>query len=118
MTVEFITGLPTVGSWDFRPDGAQHAGASGPAVRGDVRGAQPDRACDLGAGGAGNRAVQGDGLFPQDRVLLLYAAAVQRGAGDGDMPVRFFVDPALPKYVDRITLAYTFYDTLAPVARR
>ena len=24
------------------------------------------------------------------------------------MPVRFFVDPALPKYVDRITLAYTF----------
>ena len=34
------------------------------------------------------------------------------------MPVRFFVDPALPKYVDRITLAYTFYDTEAPVARR
>ena len=28
-----------------------------------------------------------------------------------DMPVRFFVDPALPKHVDRITLAYTFYDT-------
>jgi cytochrome c oxidase assembly protein Cox11 len=27
------------------------------------------------------------------------------------MPVRFFVDPALPKYVDRITLSYTFYDT-------
>jgi cytochrome c oxidase assembly protein subunit 11 len=34
------------------------------------------------------------------------------------MPVRFFVDPALPKYVDRITLAYTFYDTQGPVARR
>jgi cytochrome c oxidase assembly protein Cox11 len=32
--------------------------------------------------------------------------------------VRFFVDPALPKYVDRITLAYTFYDSLAPVASR
>ena len=27
------------------------------------------------------------------------------------MPVRFFVDPSLPKYIDRITLAYTFYDT-------
>jgi cytochrome c oxidase assembly protein subunit 11 len=26
------------------------------------------------------------------------------------MPVRFIVDPALPKHVDRITLAYTFYD--------
>ena len=26
------------------------------------------------------------------------------------MPVRFFVDPAMPRYIDRITLAYTFYD--------
>jgi cytochrome c oxidase assembly protein subunit 11 len=35
-----------------------------------------------------------------------------------DMPVRFFVDPALPKHVDRITLSYTFYDTQSPVSRR
>ena len=28
------------------------------------------------------------------------------------MPVRFIVDPALPAYVDRITLAYTFYDEI------
>ena len=27
------------------------------------------------------------------------------------MPVRFIVDPQLPNNVDRITLAYTFYDT-------
>ena len=27
------------------------------------------------------------------------------------MPVRFFVDPALPKYIDRLTLTYTFYDS-------
>ena len=26
------------------------------------------------------------------------------------MPVRFFVDPALPTYIDRLTLTYTFYD--------
>jgi cytochrome c oxidase assembly protein subunit 11 len=26
------------------------------------------------------------------------------------MPVRFFVDPSLPKYIDRVTLTYTFYD--------
>ena len=26
------------------------------------------------------------------------------------MPVRFFVDPALPSYVEHLTLAYTFYD--------
>ena len=27
------------------------------------------------------------------------------------MPVRFFVDPALPKYIDRVALTYTFYDS-------
>ncbi len=33
-------------------------------------------------------------------------------AGEGrDMPVRFIVDPQLPSNVDRLTLAYTFYDT-------
>jgi cytochrome c oxidase assembly protein subunit 11 len=32
------------------------------------------------------------------------------------LPVRFVVDPALPGYVDRITLAYTFYDESTRVA--
>ena len=31
------------------------------------------------------------------------------------LPVRFIVDPALPKYVDRVTLAYTLYDESARV---
>jgi cytochrome c oxidase assembly protein subunit 11 len=26
------------------------------------------------------------------------------------LPVRFFVDPALPGYIEHLTLAYTFYD--------
>ena len=34
--------------------------------------------------------------------------------GEGrEMPVRFIVDPKLPGNIDRITLAYTFYDTTA-----
>jgi cytochrome c oxidase assembly protein Cox11 len=32
------------------------------------------------------------------------------------MPVRFIVDPALPRHVDRITLAYTFYDASSRVS--
>jgi cytochrome c oxidase assembly protein subunit 11 len=33
-------------------------------------------------------------------------------AGEGrDMPMRFIVDPELPGNVDKLTLAYTFYDT-------
>ena len=38
-------------------------------------------------------------------------------AGEGrDMPVRFIVDPGLPGNVDKLTLAYTFYDTTATAA--
>lgn len=39
--------------------------------------------------------------------------------GEGrDMPVKFIVDPALPSDVDKITLAYTFYDTTQSAATR
>jgi cytochrome c oxidase assembly protein subunit 11 len=34
------------------------------------------------------------------------------------MPVRFIVDPAIPSYVDRITLAYTFFDESSRVGKR
>jgi cytochrome c oxidase assembly protein subunit 11 len=34
------------------------------------------------------------------------------------LPVRFIIDPALPEHIDMITLAYTFYDESARVARR
>jgi cytochrome c oxidase assembly protein subunit 11 len=33
------------------------------------------------------------------------------------MPVRFFIDPALPRHIDLITLAYTFYDESSRVSR-
>jgi cytochrome c oxidase assembly protein Cox11 len=32
--------------------------------------------------------------------------------------VRFVIDPASPAYVDRLTLAYTFYDETTQVAAR
>jgi len=32
------------------------------------------------------------------------------------LPVRFIVDPALPKYIDRLTLAYTLYDESSRVS--
>jgi len=32
--------------------------------------------------------------------------------------VRFIVDPSLPPYIDRITLAYTFYDNTQAAASR
>jgi cytochrome c oxidase assembly protein subunit 11 len=41
------------------------------------------------------------------------------GVGEGrDLPVRFIVDAALPRNVDKITLAYAFFDTTQSAARR
>ena len=34
------------------------------------------------------------------------------------MPVRFFVDPDLPAYIDRITLTYAFYDASTMIHAR
>jgi cytochrome c oxidase assembly protein subunit 11 len=39
-------------------------------------------------------------------------------AGEGrDMTVRFIVDPQLPANIDKLTLAYTFFDTTQSAAR-
>jgi cytochrome c oxidase assembly protein subunit 11 len=35
-----------------------------------------------------------------------------------EMPVRFIIDPSLPRHIDLITLAYTFYDESTRVTRR
>jgi len=32
------------------------------------------------------------------------------------MPVRFVIDPNLPKSIDRVTLSYVFYDNSTRVA--
>jgi cytochrome c oxidase assembly protein subunit 11 len=34
------------------------------------------------------------------------------------LPVRFFVDAALPSHIDRLTLSYTFYDASTRIAAR
>lgn len=34
------------------------------------------------------------------------------------MAVRFIVDPALPANVDKLTLAYTFFDTTQSATKR
>jgi len=117
VTVEFVTGLPTVGSWEFKP-----------AVRSMQ--VQPGRlyeatfvARNLTGHATWAQAVpdvapsKATAYFRKTECFCFVPQQFAVGE-EKQMPVRFFVDPALPKYVDRITLAYTFYDTLAPVARR
>ena len=117
VTVEFVANLPTVGSWQFKPELQSmkvHPGrlyeakflASNQTGHPTWAQAVPDIAPS-----------KATPFFHKTECFCFTPQQFAVGESK-QMPVRFFVDPALPKYVDRITLAYTFYDTQGPVARR
>lgn len=116
VTVEFISNLPTYGNWQFRPQVHEmkvHPGklysttffAQNLLARPITAQAVPSIA--PGTAAAYFRKTECFCFTPQHFAV-----------GEGrDMPVRFVVDPALPRDVDRVTLAYTLYD-LPQVAAR
>jgi len=117
VTVEFIANLPSVGSWEFRPE--VHSMQVQPGRLYEAKFLAGNRT------GHATWAQAVPDIAPSNATAFFrktecFCFTPQKFAVDEvrDMPVRFFVDPALPKYVDRITLSYTFYDTQAPVARR
>jgi cytochrome c oxidase assembly protein subunit 11 len=109
ITVDFVSDLPSVGNWEFRPAVASmqvHPGrlyqtefiAHNLTGRDTVAQAVPNVA--PGKAAMYFRKTECFCFTPQK-----FAVNEQR-----PMPVRFVVDPALPRSVDRITLSYTFYD--------
>ena len=117
VTVEFVAQLPSVGSWEFAPVVTSmkvHPGrlyeaqytARNLSGRDTFGQAVPDVAPSKAA--AYFRKTECFCFTPQ------HFTATETKA----MPVRFIVDPALPQHIDRITLAYTFYDSQAPSAQR
>jgi cytochrome c oxidase assembly protein subunit 11 len=109
ITVEFITDLPNAGSWEFRPvlhSMQVHPGKLYQAdfIARNLRD-QPTTALAIpriapSKATAYFRKTECFCFLPQP-----FAAAQER-----KLPVRFVVDPAVPAYLDRITLSYTFYD--------
>jgi cytochrome c oxidase assembly protein subunit 11 len=115
--VDFVAMLPSVGSWQFRPEVRSievHPGRLYEANFLAVNQTGRDSWAQIVPDVAPSSATQ---YF---RKTECFCFTPQHFAADEEkrMPVRFFVDPALPKHVERITLAYTFYDTKAPVTAR
>jgi cytochrome c oxidase assembly protein subunit 11 len=115
ITIEFLTSVASAGSWDFRPVKREiqvHPGQLYSAdffahnMTGHESTAQavPDIAPSQTA--AYFHKTECFCFSPQH-----FALNEQR-----EMPVRFIVDPALPKHIDRITLNYTFYDESSRVS--
>lgn len=117
VTVEFVAQVPSVGSWEFAPVVTSmkvHPGrlyeatytARNLSGRDTYGQAVPDVAPSKAS------------AYFRKTECFCFTPQHFTATENKTMPVRFIVDPALPEYIDRITLAYTFYDTQAPSAKR
>jgi cytochrome c oxidase assembly protein subunit 11 len=117
VTVEFVTNLPTVGSWEFKPVLHSMRVHPGQLYKADFI-ARNLTGRDTSAQAVPDVAPSKVAAYFRKTECFCFVPQHFSVGEEKLMPVRFFIDPALPKYIDRITLAYTFYDTTAPVARR
>jgi cytochrome c oxidase assembly protein subunit 11 len=115
VTVEFIADPASVGSFEFRPEVASIRVHPGKLYDTQFY------AKNLTGGRSVAQAVPSispTGAAQYFHKTQCFCFSPQRFAvGEGrDMPVRFIVDPSLPSNIDKITLAYTFYDTTQAAA--
>jgi cytochrome c oxidase assembly protein subunit 11 len=117
VTVEFLADVASAGSWDFRPVKRTiqvHPGqlytaeffARNLTGRETLAQAVPNIAPSEVAA-----------YFHKTECFCFSPQHFARDEGR-NMPVRFIIDPALPKHIDMVTLAYTFYDESSRVSRR
>lgn len=115
VTVEFLAELPTVGQWRFRPTVFSMEVQPGRLYEATFVAENLSQRETYGQAVPGVAPSKAASFFRKTECFCFTPQHFAAGETK-QMPVRFFVDPALPKYVDRITLAYTFYDTQAPAA--
>jgi len=117
VTVEFVANLPTVGNWQFTPEVTSMQVNPGRLYEAKFL-ARNQTGQPAWAQAVPDVAPSKASAFFRKTECFCFTPQQFAVGESKHMPVRFFVDPALPKHVDRITLAYTFYDTQGPVARR
>jgi cytochrome c oxidase assembly protein subunit 11 len=110
ITVEFLASPASVGSYEFRPKVASMRVHPGKLYDTEFY------AKNLTSSASVAQAVPSispSGTFKYFHKTECFCFSPQKFApGEGrDMPVRFIVDPQLPANVDKLTLAYTFFDT-------
>lgn len=115
--VDFVAMVPSVGAWQFRPEVRSIEVQPGRlyeakflAVNQTGRESWAQIVPDIAPASATQ-------YFRKTECFCFTPQHFTAGE-EKHMPVRFFVDPALPKHIERITLAYTFYDSNAPVTAR
>ena len=109
ITVDFMTDLPSVGSWEFRPTVASMQVHPGRLYKTEFF-AHNLTGHDTTAQAVPNITPgKAAGYFRKTECFCFTPQHFAKGEAR-PMTVRFVVDPAIPRSVDRITLSYTFYD--------
>jgi cytochrome c oxidase assembly protein subunit 11 len=117
ITVEFLGDPASSGSWDFRPVAREIQVHPGKLYSAEFF-AHNLTGHDTMAQAIPNIAPSKVAAFFHKTECFCFTPQHFAVNEERNMPVRFIVDPAIPKYIDRITLAYTFYDASSQVSRR
>jgi cytochrome c oxidase assembly protein subunit 11 len=115
VTVEFVAELPSVGSWEFRPVVTEMKVQPGRLYEIDYV-AHNLTGRDTVAQAIPNVAPGKATAFFRKTECFCFVPQNFTRDEERTMPVRFVIDPALPKHIDRLTLSYVFYDNSTRVA--
>ena len=115
ITIDFVADLPSVGNWKFRPAVASMDVHPGRLYQTEFL-AHNLTGHETTAQAVPNIAPgQAAGYFRKTECFCFtpQTFAVNEAR---PMPVRFVIDPSIPRSVQRITLSYTFYDEFTRVS--
>jgi cytochrome c oxidase assembly protein subunit 11 len=117
VTIEFMAEPASVGSFDFKPKVASMRIHPGKLYEAEFYGKNLTGAAAVAQAVP---SISPTGTAKYFHKTECFCFSPQKfAAGEGrEMPVRFIVDPQLPAYVDKLTLAYTIYDTTQQSATR
>lgn len=116
ITVEFVSDPASVGSFEFRPKVASMRVHPGKLYDTTFYARNLTQAASVAQAVPSISPSVGAKYFHKTECFCFSPQRFAVGEGR-DMPVRFIVDPSLPPNVDKLTLAYTFYDTTQSAAR-
>jgi cytochrome c oxidase assembly protein subunit 11 len=116
VTIEFIASPKSVGSYEFRPKVASMRVHPGKLYDTEF---YAKNLTSVASVAQAVPSISPSGTARYFHKTECFCFTPQKfGVGEGrDMPVRFIVDPQLPANVDRLTLAYAFYDTTQTTTR-
>ena len=116
VTIEFLAQPASVGSFDFRPKAASMKVHPGKLYDAEF---YAKNLTSVASVAQAVPSISPTGTSRYFHKTECFCFSPQKfAAGEGrNMPVRFIVDPQLPSNVDKLTLAYTFYDTTQSATR-